>query len=137
MTAPAAVCWAAHLGWLPLSGTKLDFLARPLALWIIIVMALGELIADKLPKTPARTAPLGLSARAVLGGACGFAVATGKHTNPVVPVTVAVAGALLGAFAGYNLRRFLVAHLRLPDFVVALAEDAIAITSGLLILSRV
>ena len=136
ITAPAAVCWAAHFGWLPLSGTKLEFLAHPLALWIITIMALGELIADKLPRTPARTAPVGLIARIVLGGACGFAVAVGRDTNPVMPVIAAVAGALLAAFAGYNARRLLVSRFRLPDFLVALAEDAIAISIGLVILAR-
>ncbi len=137
MTAPAAVCWAAHLGWLPLSGTRLEFLGRPLALWIITIMAVGELIADKLPKTPPRTHPVGLIARAVLGGACGFAVAVAKQTTPVLPVLFAVAGALLAAFAGYNARRLLVTRLRLPDFLVALVEDAIAIAGGFCILSRV
>jgi uncharacterized membrane protein len=137
MTAPAAVCWAAHFGWLPLSGTRLEFMARPLTLWIITILALGELIADKLPTTPPRTHPVGLIARATLGSACGLAVAVGRHINPVLPAIVALAGALLSAFAGYNVRRMLVARLRLPDFLVALVEDAIAIAGGLWILARV
>ena len=136
MTAPAAVCWAANLGWLPLSGTRLEFLARPLALSIITIMALGELIVDKLPRTPPRTHPVGLIARTALGGACGFAVAVATEINPVLPVIGGVAGALLSAFAGYDARRLLVRRFRLPDFLVALVEDAIAITGGFLILSR-
>lgn len=137
MTAPAVVCWAAHFGWLPLSGTRLEFLARPLTLWIITIMAVGELIVDKLPTTPPRTHPVGLIARAVLGGACGFAVAVARETNPMLPVVVAVAGALSSAFAGYNARRLLVKRFRLPDFLVALTEDTLAIAGGFLILSRV
>jgi uncharacterized membrane protein len=137
MTAPAAVCWAAHFGWLPLSGTRLEFMARPLTLWIITIMALGELIADKLPTTPPRTHPVGLISRATLGAACGLAVAVGRHINPVLPAIVALASALLSAFAGYNVRRMLVARLRLPDFLVALVEDAIAIAGGSWILARV
>lgn len=137
MSAPTAVCWAAHLGWLPLSGTRLDFLAHPLALWIVTILALGELIADKLPTTPPRTHPVGLIARATLGAACGVAVAVARHTNPVLPMIIALAAALLSTFAGYNARRMLVSRLRLPDFVAALVEDAIAIAGGLLILARV
>jgi uncharacterized membrane protein len=137
MTAPAAVCWAAHLGWLPLSGTRLEFLGQPLALWIITIMAVGELIVDKLPRTPPRIHPVGLVARAVLGGACGFALAVARQTNPLLPALVAVAGALFSAFAGYNTRRLLVTRFRLPDFLVALVEDAIAIAGGFWILSRV
>lgn len=136
MTAPAAVCWAAHFGWLRLSGSKLDFLGRPVALWIITVMALGELIADKLPRTPARTEPIGLLARALLGGFCGFVVAIARNAGPVFPMTIAVAGALLAAFGGYHARRSLVRRFPVPDFVVALAEDAIVVAGAFFILAR-
>jgi uncharacterized membrane protein len=44
LTAPAAVCWAAHLGWLHFAGTKLAFLAHPATLSIFTLPALLELI---------------------------------------------------------------------------------------------
>src|SRR6202167_4971811 len=65
LTPPAAVCWAAHLGWLNFAGTKLAFIDSPVTLILLTLLAVAELIADKLPKTPARTAPLGLIARLV------------------------------------------------------------------------
>ena len=71
LTAPAVVCWAAHLGWLHFAGTKLAFLGHPASLSIFTLLALLELTTDKLPKTPARTAPPGLIARIVFGGLCG------------------------------------------------------------------
>jgi uncharacterized membrane protein len=52
MTAPAAVIWAAHLGWLPLENTPLAFLGFAVTPYIITVLAIGELISDQLPKTP-------------------------------------------------------------------------------------
>jgi uncharacterized membrane protein len=70
LTAPAVVCWAAHLGWINYSGTKLAFVGKPWTLAVFTLLALVELIADKLPKTPARTAPVGLGARIFLGAAC-------------------------------------------------------------------
>ena len=70
LTPPAAVCWGAHMGWLHLGGTKLAFLGHPAALIIFTLLALFELVNDKLPKTPARTALPGLSAR-ILTGAFG------------------------------------------------------------------
>jgi uncharacterized membrane protein len=45
-------------------------------------------------------------------------------------------GAVVGAFAGYSVRRALVSRLHLPGFGVALAEDAIAITGALLTVSH-
>src|ERR1700738_4677867 len=73
MTAPAAVAWAAHLGWMNLSGSPLAFLGSAWAVGLFTVGALGEFVADKLPTTPARTAAVGLTARIVFGlltGAC-------------------------------------------------------------------
>jgi len=136
LTAPALVCWAAHLGWLHFSGTKLAFIGRPWTLTLFTLLALVELIADKLPGTPARTAPVGLIARIVLGGACGVALAISAGTNVSLAAIAGVLGALVGTYAGYNIRRALVSQRRMPDFAVALAEDTIAIAGGLLIVSR-
>lgn len=41
-----------------------------------------------------------------------------------------------GAFAGYEVRKRLVRALKVPDFLIALLEDAVAIGGGLLIVSR-
>ena len=49
----------------------------------------------------------------------------------------AVVGAVVGAFAGINFRRNLAAQTKWPDMVGALLEDAVAIISGLVIVSRV
>jgi uncharacterized membrane protein len=76
LTPPALICWAARLGWLHFAGTRLAFINHRSTLTVFTLLAAVELIADKLPKTPARTAPLGLIARIVLGGACGLGLAT-------------------------------------------------------------
>src|ERR1700721_3300586 len=88
LTPPGVVCWAAHLGWLNFAGTKLAFINRPGTLVVLTLLAVIELIADKLPKTPARTAPLGLIARIVLGCLCGVALATNVGGNLLVPPIV-------------------------------------------------
>ena len=136
LTPPAIICWAAKLGWLHFAGTKLQFLDRPTTLIIFTLLALAELTADKLPNTPARTDPLGLIARIVLGCFCGVALPTSAGGNLLVAAIIGVIGALVGAFAGYNIRRALVLQAHLPDFGVALAEDLIAICGSVLIVSR-
>jgi uncharacterized membrane protein len=136
LTAPAVVCWGAYFGWLHFAGTKLAFLDHRGTLIFFTVLAVGELIADKLPKTPARTAPLGLIARIAFGGLCGWALATSIAGNPSIAANVGVAGALIGTFAGYNIRKTLVTRIHIPDFAVALVEDIIAIGGGLLIVSH-
>jgi uncharacterized membrane protein len=136
LTAPAAVCWAAHLGWLNLAGSKLAFMDRPVTLVVLTILAVVELIADKLPKTPARTAPAGLIARVVLGCLCGAALAANAGGNLLVPAIVGVGGALIGTFVGYKARRALVLRAHTPDFAVAIAEDVIAVAGSLVIVSH-
>src|SRR6266436_8596003 len=67
MTAPAVVAWAAHLGWINLSGSRLAFMGSVWAVAIFTLLAVGELVADKLPTTPARTSTVPLVARIIIG----------------------------------------------------------------------
>jgi uncharacterized membrane protein len=136
MTAPAVVAWAAHQQWLNLHNSPLAFMGSTVAVAILTVLALGELVVDKLPSTPSRTEPLGLIARSVLGGLSGASVAAAGAQSIVLGVVLGVAGAMVGAFSGYQIRRRLVSALKVPDFVIALLEDAVAIAGGLLIVSR-
>jgi uncharacterized membrane protein len=136
MTPPAAVCWGAHLGWLHFAGTKLSFIASPITLIVFTLAALGELVADKLPQAPARTAPPGLIGRIVFGAACACALAVSAGGNVGVACGVGVVGALIGTFGGYQLRRALTVNGKLPDFPVALVEDLIAVGGAFLIVSH-
>ena len=76
LTAPAATAWAAHLGWLKLQGV-LALIGSTPSVAIFTILAVLELVADKLPKTPSRTSPPGLIARIVMGGLTGACVAAG------------------------------------------------------------
>jgi uncharacterized membrane protein len=136
LTTPAAVGWAARLGRLHFAGTRLAFIDRPTTQIAFTLLALAELIADKLPKAPARTDPPGLIARVVFGGLCGYALATSAGGNLLLAAIVGIIGALVGTFLGYNIRRALVSRTHLPDFGVALTEDLIAIGGSLLIVSH-
>src|SRR5437879_10500663 len=67
MTAPAVVAWAAHMGWINLSGSPLAFMGSIWAVAIFTLGALVEFVADQLPATPARTTAVPLIARIVIG----------------------------------------------------------------------
>jgi uncharacterized membrane protein len=136
LTPAAVVCWAAHFGWLHLAGTKLAFMDPPATLILFTLLAVVELISDKLPKTPARTAPPGLIARIVLGALSGTALAASAGSSLLIAAVVGIVGALFGTFAGYNIRHALVVRAHLPDIAVALVEDVIAIGGGFLIVSH-
>src|SRR6267154_1416482 len=74
LTPPAAVSWAARLGWLHLENTPLAFLGFAATPYVLSVLAIAELINDKLPKTPSRKAPVPFTARVVMGALCGAAL---------------------------------------------------------------
>jgi uncharacterized membrane protein len=137
LTAPAVVCWGAHLGWLHLAGTKLAFLGAEWALILFTVLAVVELITDQLPKTPARTVPPQVSARVLFGALCGWALAIAVGGSALLGAGCGIIGALIGTYGGYHTRHALVTKAGLPDFVVAVAEDLIAILGGLFLVSHV
>jgi uncharacterized membrane protein len=94
------------------------------------------LVADKLPKTPKRTAPPGLIARIVLGGLTGACVATGGGQGALLGAVLGAVGGVVGCFRGYEARTRLVSALGMPDIYVALLEDLVAIAGSLWVVSR-
>lgn len=137
MTAPAIVCWAAYFGWLHFAGTKFAFVDHRATLVVFTLLAIVELVLDKLPNTPARTAPVGLVARIVLGGASGLAVGAAAGISVFAAGVVAAIGATAGAVGGYHTRHSVVVRGHVPDLMVAIAEDAIAIAGGFLVVSHI
>ena len=137
MMAPAAVAWAAHLGWLHFSGTHLAWIGSIITLVVFTLFALGELVADKLPNTPARTAPPGLVVRVFFGAACAAALAVGSGVPVGLASVAGVVGALVGTYGGYAVRHALTANGKLKDLPVALVEDVIAIAGAFLVVSHV
>jgi uncharacterized membrane protein len=136
LTAPATVAWAAHLGWINLHGTPLAFMGSAWAVAILTTLALAEFIADQLPSTPSRTAPVGLSARIVTGALSGACLGVAGGATLWQGALAGALGGIAGAFGGYQARVGLVRALRVPDFAVAIPEDLIAIGLGLFLASR-
>lgn len=133
MTAPAAVSWAAHLHWLPLTGTPLTFLGHVAAPYVLTVLAIGELITDQLPKTPSRKVPIQFGTRLVTGGLSGAAL--GASGGLLIAGLVAgVIGAMLGTLGGAAARGALARAFK-NDRPAALIEDAVAIVGAFIIVS--
>jgi uncharacterized membrane protein len=123
MTAPAAVSWAAGLGWIDVGGTWLSFLASVWTRWIFTVLALVELVRDQLPSTPPRTEPVQFGTRIVMGALCGGALAG------LAGGLLGVAGAVIGTLGGRAVRARLAAAFG-SDPPAAFLEDAIAIAGA-------
>lgn len=136
MTAPAIVAWAAHLGWIHLSGSPLAFMGSVWAVELFTLGALVEYVVDQLPSTPPRTGARGLTARIITGLLAGGCVGMAAGASLWVGAVVGAIGAVAGAFGGYEARVRLVRGLHVPDAVIAVPEDLVAIGLGLLVVSR-
>ena len=135
LTPPAMVAWAVYLGWLTLT-RPLSLIGSLPAVIILSLLALTEIILDKLPNTPNRTAPPGLIGRIVTGGLTGACVSIGGGQKALVGAVLGLIGGVVGCFGGYQVRARLVKSLRQPDFYIALVEDLVAIGGSLFIVSR-
>ena len=134
MTAPAVVAWGSSSGlasspWLACLLRQPGFPFEP-------SFAVGELIADKLPFIPPRTQP----------GPLGVRISSAQCARPPCAIPAGhrrcwarfwgALGAVAGTFAGYYYRRLLSRGAAVPDLLVALLEDLVAVGGGFLFVSH-
>ena len=131
MTAPAAVAWAAYLGWLNLGGSWLAFLGNVWVRLMLTALALVELVTDQLPSTPSRTVPVQFGARIVMGAFSGAAIGAAGGTW-VGGLLAGAVGAVAGTLGGRAFRARLAAAFG-SDRPAAFVEDAVALGGALLI----
>jgi uncharacterized membrane protein len=131
MTAPAAVSWAACLGWLKLDASILAFMGYTWTPWIITVLAVVELVTDQLPSTPSRTVPVQFGTRILSGALTGAALGV-VAGSLVIGAVLGVAGAVIGTLGGRAARAALAGKFG-SDRPAALLEDVVAIVAAVLI----
>jgi len=129
MLAPAVVSWGVRLGALQVTGTWLVFLGKLWVVWLFTVLAVGELIVDQLPTTPARTMPVPFTARLASGALTGAAIGADRG-NWVAGAGAGAVGAAIGTLAGRAARARLAAAFG-RDRPAAFIEDAVAIVVAL------
>src|ERR1700733_9340075 len=121
----AVVSWAVHFGLLPLDHTWLAFLGYAFIPSILTLMAFGELVNDKLPKTPSRLIPPQFIARIVMSALCGLAIGLSGY-GMIVGLVAGIIGAVAGTFGGARARSLL-ARTFGRDLPAALLEDVVAL----------
>lgn len=131
MTPMAVLCWYAWMRAIPVEGTWAFWTAKPVTAIVFTVLAVGELIGDKLPKTPSRVSPGPLAARLVFGGLVGAISAIALEGPGIEGVVLGVVGAGIGSYVGFMLRRHLVSSFDCADWKIAVPEDLIAIVCAI------
>jgi len=131
-TAPAAVSWAARLGYLNLDGSWLAFMGYSWTPWIFTLLAIVEMVGDQLPSTPSRKVPMQFGAR-IVGGALSGATIGAAAGSWIIGLIAGVIGAVIGTFGGAEIRAYMAKALG-RDTPAAFIEDAGAIILGLIII---
>jgi uncharacterized membrane protein len=128
MTPMAVLCWFAYAKQFDeVQGTWAEWTSRLAVAIVFTVLAVAELVADKLPKTPNRTSPGPLMVRLLLGALIGAIAAIGVNGSSVEGGFLSAITALAGAFCGYHIRNEIVDRLRPEDWQVAIVEDALTV----------
>jgi uncharacterized membrane protein len=133
-TAPAAASWAARCGLLHLQATPLSFLGYMFTPWLFTLLAIVELVNDKLPKTPSRTVPPQFLLRILSGAFVGAAIGAGFHAL-VLGLIAGALGAVVGTLGGAVARRRLATSFG-RDLPAALLEDIVAILLAIVVVTH-
>ena len=120
----AVVSWGASRQKIPLDGTWLSLLGFRFTPYITSLLAIGELIIDKLPKTPSRLAPPLFAGRVVMGAFTGSAIGLSQD-HLVFGALSGIIGSVVGTLGGARARAFAAQQFG-RDFPAALLEDFIA-----------
>ncbi|QJD78763.1 DUF4126 domain-containing protein [Spirosoma rhododendri] len=137
MTAPALVSNKISSATVnPMGDSKLGFLHSSTTATLFKVAAVGELIGDKLPQAPSRIEFPGILGRIGSGALSGGALSQAEGKELPYGAVAGALGAAVGSYAFYYLRHWLTTEQDIPDPYVALAEDALTIGAGYLIVSK-
>ncbi|WP_434346642.1 DUF1990 family protein [Myxococcus virescens] len=101
-------------------------LAHPWTPRVLGLLAVGELVADKLPMAPPRIAAVPLTGRMLSGALAAASVTTERQRGVrLAAAALGALAALASSWAFYSLRRTATKKLGVPDVAVALTEDAL------------
>lgn len=130
-TAPAVMSWVAMLGWIDLDGKWLHWVAHPVTVGVLTVLAVVELISDQVPQTPSRKTALPFLARLIMG-AFAASVLGAAWGYPWSSIGAGLIGAVIGTMGGYEVRTRVAAAIGGRDRFVGVLEDVVAVALGLL-----
>ncbi|MEG9438156.1 DUF4126 family protein [Edaphobacter sp. HDX4] len=131
LTPMTVLCWFAWLKLLPVDPWASWAATLPVAIAFTVLAAL-EYTLDKFGKLPRPTRPWALFVRLFFGGLLGLIVATSLDAPNSEGVILGVLGALVGAFAAYQLRHQLTGRIGCKTWHVTVGEDVFAIACAIL-----
>lgn len=105
-------------------------LAAPRTRLVLMPLAAGELLGDKLPFAPDRTIKASMLVRAVSGGVTAAALAGAQRQPILLPALIGATAACVAAKVGISLRKRYGGSSPFTNAALGLAEDALAVAIG-------
>ncbi|MGI4886274.1 MAG: hypothetical protein ACRYFR_15065 [Janthinobacterium lividum] len=118
-----------------LQSSPLRLFQKPALATVFKLMAAGEFVADKLPNTPNRTAPLGLAGRAATGALVGATWYKASGGSALGGAAVGALGAVAATFLTLWLRVGISQKTDTPVALVGVGEDALVWSAGAILLN--
>ncbi len=94
------------------------------------LLALGEVLGDKSPTAPARTAFPILTGRVLSGAITGAAVSRKRRGARLGLALIGAGAAIASSYVFYGFRRLMTQRLRVPNVAAGLVEDGLALALG-------
>lgn len=129
----AVISYAAREGWVRPGRSPLTTIISGHLHKRIAEFAVTEFISNKLPFDRSRMSVASLGSRIAAGAVCGAAIHSSTHLPAEKAAILGGLGAVAGTIIGHQLRARL--NREIPDFMVAVIEDALALGGGALIVS--
>lgn len=98
---------------------------------VLKILAVGEIIGDKLPSAPNRIKPTSLGFRMLSGALAGACVYKATGDKAAIGALIGGAVAFASTFGSYFLRKGTVKTSHVIDPIVGAIEDALVIGSGI------
>lgn len=131
MSAPALVSnYLAEQAPEAVENTPVGFLQTGHVGTALQALAIGEIVADKMPFIPARVRPSSLVWRGLTGALAGATVGAMNRRSLVLSALIGMSAAFAGAYVAYNLRTAAQERFDVPDPVLGGVEDALVIGGG-------
>ena len=118
-----------------LAGSPLRFLQKPITASVLKLLAAGEMVADKLPSTPDRSAPPVLLGRLLSGALVGAAWYKSRHGSAFGGGVLGGVVAVAATYASYALRMGISKQAAAPVALVGAGEDALVLAGGAALLT--
>jgi uncharacterized membrane protein len=113
-----------------LAKAGLNFMQSDTVATTLKVLALGELIADKLPSTGNRISPVGIIFRGASGAFAGASIFKATGGNATVGAIIGGSAAVAATFGSFFLRKATVSKSGIVDPIIGAIEDALVIGAG-------